>query len=135
MQPLSYQLKSVAVHSKGAIAGVRKGSFRPDTAKPPSGFPALTKRLESARSDINALTPDEVESFVGRKLLFVVRFAAREFTAERFLLSFSQPNFYFHASMAYGLMRMRGVDIGKRDYLGALQTERPGWQKIAKRHF
>lgn len=132
MHPLSYQLKSIAVHSKGAIAGVRKGSFRPDTAKPPSNFAAVTKRLEAARDEIDALTPDEVESFIGRKMQFVVRFAVRDFTAERFLLSFSQPNFYFHASMAYGLLRMRGVAIGKRDYLGVLQTESAGWRQIAQ---
>jgi hypothetical protein len=130
MQPLSYQFKSIAVHSKGAIAGVRKGSFRPDTAKPPSSFAAVTKLLEAAREEVDALTPDEVESFVGRKMQFVVRFAVRDFTADRFLLSFSQLNFLFHVSMAYGLLRMRGVDIGKRDYLGVLQTESPRWRKI-----
>ena len=38
-----------------------------------------------------------------------------------FLLSFSQPNFYFHATTAYGILRMKGLKIGKIDYLGAMR--------------
>jgi hypothetical protein len=41
-----------------------------------------------------------------------------EFAADQFLLSFSQPNFYFHVTTAYAILRGRGVPIGKRDYLG-----------------
>ena len=42
------------------------------------------------------------------------------FTAEGFLTSFSLPNLHFHATVAYGLLRARGVKLGKRDYLGAM---------------
>ena len=41
-----------------------------------------------------------------------------DFTAEEFLLSFSQPNFYFHATTAYDILRWKGVPLGKRDFLG-----------------
>ena len=46
------------------------------------------------------------------------------FTAGQFLLSFSQPNFYFHATTAYGILRAQGVKLGKRDFLGALRIKR-----------
>ena len=42
----------------------------------------------------------------------------------QFLLSFSQPNFYFHATTAYGILRAQGVKLGKRDFLGALRIKR-----------
>ena len=41
-----------------------------------------------------------------------------------FLLGFSQPNFYFHATTAYDIMRMKGIAIGKIDYLGAMPVKR-----------
>lgn len=41
-----------------------------------------------------------------------------DFTAENFLLSFSQPNFYFHAATTYDILRWKGVPIGKRDFMG-----------------
>ena len=56
---------------------------------------------------------------------FEFRDFAMNFLAEDFLLSFSQPNFYFHASMAYAILRAKGVPVGKIDYLGALRFQRP----------
>jgi hypothetical protein len=44
------------------------------------------------------------------------------FTSETFLLSFSLPNFHFHAVTAYDILRSRGVPLGKRDYEGRLRT-------------
>jgi hypothetical protein len=45
------------------------------------------------------------------------------FTAQGFLLSFSLPNFFFHAATAYDILRSKGVALGKRDYLGALRLK------------
>ena len=42
-----------------------------------------------------------------------------ELTAQDFLLSFTQPNFFFHATTFYDILRMKGVALGKRDFLGA----------------
>ena len=47
-----------------------------------------------------------------------------DFTAEEFLLSFSQPNFYFHATTAYDILRFKGLPIGKRDYTGRVRLKR-----------
>ena len=44
------------------------------------------------------------------------------FTSETFILSFSLPNFHFHAVTAYDILRSRGVPLGKRDYEGRLRT-------------
>jgi hypothetical protein len=119
MLPFAYQVKSCAVHSLGAIEGVRRGSFSPDTSIPPDSFAGLRARIEQARAAIEALDRAEVEAFIGRDVGFVVGEVRRmEFAADQFLLSFSQPNFYFHVTTAYAILRGRGVPIGKRDYLG-----------------
>jgi hypothetical protein len=124
MLPFAYQVKSCAVHSQGAIEGVRRGQFSPDTSTPPASFAALRERIEGARAAIEALEPDEVESFIGRGMVFMVGDVRRyEFTADQFLLSFTQPNFHFHVTTAYAILRAQGVGVGKRDYLGKLRVK------------
>jgi len=47
-----------------------------------------------------------------------------DFTAENFLLSFSQPNFYFHATTTYDILRWKAVPIGKRNFTGTLRIKK-----------
>ena len=47
-----------------------------------------------------------------------------DFLAEDFLLSFSLPNFYFHVTTAYDILRMQGVPLVKRDYLARMRKKR-----------
>lgn len=123
MLPFAYQVKSTAVHSLGAIEGVRKGVFSPDMTPPPETFAALGERIAAALSALEAIEPAEIESFIGRDMRFEFGSRRIEFTAEEFLLSFSQPNFYFHASTAYDILRWKGLPIGKRDFLGRLRLK------------
>jgi uncharacterized protein len=118
MLPLGYQLKSVTVHSVKAIEGVRAGSFSPDMTSWPRDFAGLRAQLDATRQAIDALTPEEVNGFVGRDMAFVFGELRMEFTAEDFLLSFTMPNFYFHATTAYAILRAQGVKVGKRDFMG-----------------
>ena len=124
MLPFAYQVKSTAVHSIGAIEGVRKGVFAPDTTAPPKDFAALKARISETISALEAVEAAEVDSFVGRDVRFAFGDRHVDYTAENFLLSFSQPNFYFHAATAYDILRWKGIKIGKRDFLGA--TRRKG---------
>ncbi len=121
MLPFAYQVKSAAVHSIGAIEGVRKGTFSPDTSTPPATFEALRDRIAQAIAALEAIDPDEVETFIGKDMRFEFGTNVMEFSAEEFLLSFSQPNFYFHATTAYDILRMKGVQIGKRDFNGRVR--------------
>ena len=45
------------------------------------------------------------------------------FTVQDFLLSFSNPNVFFHAATAYDILRMRGMPLGKRDFMGRLRMK------------
>lgn len=60
----------------------------------------------------------EMESFVGKPMEFRFKETVMPFVAEHFLFSFAQPNFYFHATTAYDLLRERGFQIGKMDFVG-----------------
>lgn len=124
MLPFSYQVKSVAVHSAGAIEGVRKGVFSPDLNPPPEDFAGLRAAIAQAREALDAVSEAEMEGFIGRPTRFEFRDFQLPFTAEDFLLSFSQPNLYFHAATAYDILRMKGVALGKRDFMGRLRVQR-----------
>ena len=123
MLPFAYQVKSTAVHSLGAIEGVRRGAFSPDMTPPPETFTALKARIAETLSAVEKIEPAEIESFIGRDMRFVRGEHQLNFTAENFLLSFSQPNFYFHATTTYDILRWKGVRIGKRDFTGKLRLK------------
>jgi uncharacterized protein len=118
MLPFAYQVHSTAVHSLGAIEGVRRGVFSPDMGPLPEDFAGLKKRISAALAGLGAIEAAEVDAFVGRDMRFEFRDRRLDFTAENFLLSFSQPNFYFHATTAYDILRWKGLPIGKRDFTG-----------------
>lgn len=118
MLPFAFQVKSTAVHSLGAIEGVRRGVFSPDRTPPPESFVALKERIAAALAGLRTIEPSEMESFVGRDMRFEAGDFIMNFTADDFLLSFSQPNFYFHAATTYDILRWKGVSVGKRDFLG-----------------
>jgi hypothetical protein len=123
MLPFAYQVKSTAVHSIGAIEGVRKGVFSPDQTTPPDSFEGLKSRIMEATETLRAIDPAEIDGFMGRDMRFAFGTRHVDFTAENFLLSFSQPNFYFHATTTYGILRWKGVPLGKRDFLSSLRKK------------
>ena len=118
MLPFTYQVKSCAVHSLGAIEGVRRGVFSPDTTTPPVDIAGLKARIADALDGISNINPAEVDGFIGQDMRFEFGDRHLDFSAENFLFSFSQPNFYFHATTAYDILRHLGVTIGKRDFIG-----------------
>ncbi len=123
MLPFRFQLQSVAHHSLGAIEGVKKGVFQPPPAAPTYDYPALQKLVADAREALQKMTPADVNALEGKEVAFQIRDFKMPFTAEGFLLSFSLPNFYFHATTAYDILRMKGVPIGKRDYMGQMRLK------------
>ena len=118
MLPLAFQVYSVATHSVGALAGVRAGTFSPHRGPFPDGFAAARALLAETAATLAAVDPAEVDGFIGRDMAFVMGDFRMDYAAEDFLLSFSLPNFYFHAATAYDILRVAGVPLGKRDYLG-----------------
>lgn len=127
MLPLAMQFKWMTTHSLGAIEGVRAGMFQPDRSPPADSLAAFREQISGTIATLKAITPEEIESFIGRDMVFEVPAMnlRMDFTAENFLLSFSLPNFYFHATTAYDILRHKGVSLGKRDYLGVPRIKMP----------
>ncbi len=122
MLPFRFQVVSTVSHSIGAIEAMKIGYFSPGAA-PEFDYAGLQKMVAEARGKLAALTPDEVNGLAGKTVEFRFRDRAMPFTAENYLLSFAMPNFYFHATTAYDILRQKGVPLGKRDFLGQLRLK------------
>ena len=123
MLPFGFQVSSVAHHSFGAVEAVGKGLFAPDRSPWPDTLAGLRERVEGARAGLAALDPVTLDALKGHDMRFEYGEHRMDFTVEDFLFTFSQPNFHFHAAMAYAILRMKGLAIGKRDYMGALRLK------------
>jgi hypothetical protein len=123
MLPFRFQITSVAHHSLGAVRGAQQGAFAPQSQVPPLDYAGLQKTVADARAALQQLAPADVNALEGKDVVFQVRDMKLPFKAEGFLLSFSLPNFHFHATTAYDILRSKGVPLGKRDYMGKLRLK------------
>lgn len=123
MLPFRFQIHSVVHHSLGAIQGVQAGLFAPPGPMAALDFAGLQKQVSDAREALQKLTQAEVNALEGKDMVFQIRDNKLPFTAEGFLLSFSLPNFYFHATTAYDILRSKGAPLGKRDYMGRMRMK------------
>lgn len=121
MFPFSFQVKLTIGHSIGAIEGIRKGTFSPDPSPAPDSLLELRQQVDAAVDALGKVEPAEVDGCMGRDMQFVFGERRLPFTAEDYLLSFAQPNFFFHATTAYDILRWKGLPIGKRDFIGRLR--------------
>ena len=122
MLPFRFQLISVVHHSLGAIRGVEAGLFSP----PPTldlDYTGLHQHVCDASTALEAYSREAIEELEGKDVLFKSSRFEIPFKAEDFLMSFSLPNFYFHATTAYDLLRLNGMPLGKRYFLGRLRHQ------------
>ena len=124
MWPLRWQIGSLVHHSRGAMEATKTGVFMPPSGKPDLDYAALQTLVTAARDELAGLTPDSVNALIGREVIFKLGDRTLPFTAEGFLMSFSLPNFFFHATTAYDILRHKGAPLGKRDFMGRLNLKK-----------
>lgn len=120
MLPFRFQIISVAHHSLGALKGVQAGEFGPPSMGN-QDYEGLQALIAEAIAGVDGYSEDEVNGFAGKDMVFNMGSMSMPFIAEDFLLTFSLPNFYFHATTTYDMIRMKGTQIGKRDFLGQMR--------------
>lgn len=121
MMPLHFQVVSVAHHSWGAMQGLQNGNFSTPSFDLDKDYPGLQALVAEAREGLAGLETAEVEALSQKSMVFKLGENELPFTNQNFLLSFSLPNFYFHATTTYDILRMLGVPLGKRDFLGSMK--------------
>ena len=122
MFDFAYQVKAAGAHSLDCVDGARAGVFTP-AGEAPRDVASMKAALARAVAGLEAIAPEDMEAFADRPVelrfnSFTLPFAS----AEDFLLSFAQPNFFFHVTMAYAVLRNFGVAIGKGDYMGNIRA-------------
>ena len=123
MAPFSFQVFSIVHHSVGALNALKSGEFGPPNMPENLDFAALHSLLEEAVNDLKNFSADEVDACSEQEVLFKMGSIEWPFSAESFILSFSLPNFYFHVTTMYDMLRMRGVSVGKLDFIGKMQLK------------
>jgi len=96
------------------LAGAEVPSWPDDEAS----FADLTARIDKALAFMREFSLDQYKEAETRKVELKFPNASFEFVGKDYLLGFVVPNFYFHLTAAYAILRHNGVDIGKRDFLG-----------------
>ena len=116
MFPLSRQIQIATDGVKGCaarLAGVEVPSY-PDTEKT---FTELQARITKTIEFLKTFKANQIDGSEERKVTLKLRGQETTFLGQPYLLNFVLPNFYFHISIAYAILRHNGVDIGKMDYL------------------
>ncbi|MDM0072900.1 DUF1993 domain-containing protein [Variovorax sp. J2P1-59] len=117
MFTLAGQVQSASDASKlgtARIAGIAAPSF-PDTE---TTYAELQDRVAKTIDYLNSVDRALIDGAEGREVTMKVRGAELKFTAQRYLLQFALPNFFFHVTTAYDVLRHSGVPLSKLDYLG-----------------
>lgn len=120
MLPLHFQINSVRHHSLNAIRAAQSGQAGIPGPMNETDYVSLEAFVAETIHELKAFSEDEINSLYGKDVVFKLGERELPFTAENFLLSFSIPNFHFHAATTYDILRMKGVPLGKRDYMAKL---------------
>jgi hypothetical protein len=122
MAPFHFQIEAAWHHAVWGVEALKTGAFTPPPLVGPVPFAELQAMIRKAELTLEGFTPEEVDSWAGKDLDLQIGPRRLAFTSESFILSFSLPNFHFHAVTAYDILRSLGVPIGKRDYEGRLRV-------------
>jgi hypothetical protein len=121
MLPLSGQVQRASDASKGAVSRLT-GVEAPPMADEETSFAQLQKRVADTLAYIQSVDPSAFEGSEDRTVELKLPGGALTFTGEDYLFGFALPNFFFHVVTAYDILRHKGVQIGKLDYLGPVQS-------------
>jgi hypothetical protein len=118
MFPLSRQVRAAADHAVNATARLA-GAEPPAFATTEASFSELRQRLDQAIGFIKGFEPGQIDGSEDKSIKITFPSGAtRDFTGQSLLLNNSLPNFYFHCTTAYDILRHCGVELGKRDFMG-----------------
>ncbi len=117
MLPLSRQIQIACDGAKGCMARLA-GIEVPKWDDTEATLDELRERIRRTRDYVAGFTPEQLAGSEKREIVVPTRTAELRFSGEDYLRHFVLPNFYFHATTTYALLRQAGVEIGKRDFLG-----------------
>ena len=120
MFPLSRQIQIACDTAKGAAARLA-GLENPKHEDTETTLADLKQRVTKTLDFVKSITADKMRDSENRAIELKFPSRTLRFTGRAYLTDFVLPNFYFHECMVYALLRNNGVEVGKDDFLGAIQ--------------
>ena len=117
MYPLVRQVQQATAHpirACSALAGSEPLSL-PNTE---TSFPELESRLANTIAYVKGFKPEQIDGTEDKEITLKFGANERKFSGQGLLLNHVLPNFYFHCTTAYDILRHCGIEVGKRDFMG-----------------
>lgn len=117
MFALAKQVQIATDMAKGCaarLAGVEPPKYDDNEAS----FADLVARINKTIAFVKTFTPAQIDGSEDKQIVLQMRTGPLEFRGLPYLLHFVYPNFYFHVTTAYDILRHNGVEVGKMDFLG-----------------
>ena len=119
MFPLTRQIQIAGDFAKGTAARLA-GIDIPKYDDTETSFPELAVRIDKTLAFITPIKPELIDGSESRAIELTAGGQILKFTGLTYLSNFSLPNFYFHLTTAYGILRHSGVELVKRDFIGPI---------------
>lgn len=116
MLPLTRQVQIASDHAKGAMARLA-GDMPTPIEDMEATFAQLQARLAKVIEIVNSFSEAQLEGSEAREITIKIPGSELKFDGLTYLTGFALPNFYFHMTTAYDILRHNGIELGKRDFL------------------
>jgi len=117
MFPFTRQVQIACDTAKGAVARLA-GAEIPKFEDTEQTFPELKARIAKTLDFIESVSASKIDGSEEKEVVLAMRSGERRFKGMQYLLGHAYPNFYFHVTTAYAILRHNGVDVGKGDFIG-----------------
>jgi len=117
MLPMSRQVQIATDTAKAAMARLA-GVEIPKYEDTEQTFAELKARIAKTIEFVNGFKPAQIDGTDAKEIMIKLGGNDTKLTGMQYLLGHAHPNFYFHVTTAYDILRHNGVEIGKRDYIG-----------------
>lgn len=117
MLPMTRQVQIATDSAKGCLARLA-GVEIPKYEDTEQTFTELKARVAKTVAFLGTFKPEQIDGTEDKDILLKIGGQDMTFKGMAYLLGFAYPNFYFHVTTAYNMLRHNGVEIGKKDYLG-----------------
>ncbi len=119
MLPLVKQVQIATDFARGTAARLG-GNEPPPVEDNEKTFAEVTARIDNALAFLRTFNAAQIDGSEERPVVRPVRGQPKTFTGINYLLQYAMPNFYFHVTTAYAILRHNGLAVGKGDFIGAL---------------
>lgn len=116
MLPFTKQIQIACDMAKGAVARLA-GVEIPKWDDNEATLDDLRARIRKIIDFVQSVPAAQIDGSEEREIVLTLRVGEMKFSGQQYLLDWALPNFYFHATMTYALLREAGVELGKRDFL------------------